>query len=94
MVQTQFSFIGEQKAAYLDDARAAAKRLLRHRQYITTDDVRAICPVPHMVNPKIMGSVFKHPDFESTGQYVPSRRSEAHGRPIQKFKLKQPSLAW
>jgi hypothetical protein len=34
-----------------------------------------------------MGAVFKHADFEPTGEYVQSGRNTCHRRPIMRFKL-------
>lgn len=87
--QAQFSFIGEMKSQYLEDARATAKRLLRFRPYITTDDIWQNCPPPKTVNSKIMGQVFRHRDFKGTGEFTPTRRASSHGRYIQRFALRQ-----
>jgi len=88
MVQTQLGFMEETKTNYLDEARATAKRLLRSRMSVTTDDIWEHFPPPKIVNAKIMGQVFRHPDFKATGQFVATRRASSHGRYIQKFELK------
>ena len=72
---------------WLWNARAHARRLLATRDWITVDDIREACPPPRDAHPTVMGAVFKHADFETTGEYVPSRRPQTHGRPIMKFRL-------
>jgi hypothetical protein len=34
-----------------------------------------------------MGAVFRHKDFEATGEFVLSNRTTCHNRPIQRFAL-------
>lgn len=70
---------------YLGAARHAARQLLETRDCITINDVRALCPVPDGLDPRVLGAVFRHADFEGTGEYVRSARGECHNRPIQKF---------
>ena len=74
---------------YIKEARAAALKLLREREYITIEDVRDVCPPPADIDPRVMGAVFKGEDFESVG-WVASKRPIAHKRPIQRFRLKTP----
>lgn len=88
MTQTQMGFYEQGKADYLQDARRVAKRLLVERGNITTDDIWTHCPPPKFINSKIMGQIFRSPDFEPTGNYVKSRRATSHGRAIQQFKLR------
>lgn len=86
-MQQSFSFMNENKRAWLDDARHMARKLLANREYITSDDIWAFCPPPGYINGKIMGSVFTTPDFESVG-FTRTKRASSHGRVIQKFRLK------
>jgi hypothetical protein len=72
---------------YLSEARDAARKLLETRESITVNDVRAICPPPADVDPRVMGALFRCKDFEATGEFVTSARSTCHHRPIQKFTL-------
>jgi hypothetical protein len=86
MVQAQFSFTKETQTQYIDDARAVARKLLNNRAYVTTDDVWAHCPPPRFINSKIMGQIFRSPDFKSIG-WTRTRRASSHGRAIQMFTL-------
>jgi hypothetical protein len=72
---------------YLTAARDAARKLLSERQSITINDVRDICPPPSDIDPRVMGAVFRHRDFEATGEFVLSSRNTCHRRPIQRFAL-------
>lgn len=87
MTNTALDLFEIHRVDYLNKARDAARKILANKQTITTDDVREACPVPEGVNPKVMGAVFNHPDFKSTGTWVKSRRTIAHNRPIQVFRL-------
>jgi len=77
----------EHRPDYLAMARSAARKLLEARQSITINDVREICPPPKGVDPRVMGAVFLHKDFEATGEFVLSSRATCHNRPIQKLRL-------
>ena len=77
----------EHRPDYLSLARDAARKLLSERDSITINDVRDICPPPSDIDPRVMGAVFRHADFEATGEFVLSSRNTCHRRPIQKFKL-------
>ena len=79
----------EHRPDYLSEAREAARRLLERRDSITINDVRAICPTPKDIDPRVMGAVFRHGDFEATGEFVLSSRQTCHNRPIQKFRFSQ-----
>ena len=72
---------------YLAEARAAARRLLESRASITINDVREVCPPPADKDPRVLGAVFRHRDFEATGEFVLSSRNTCHKRPIQRFAL-------
>jgi hypothetical protein len=75
------------KPDYLAAARDAARKLLETRESVTVNDIRAICPPPPGVDPRVMGAIFRHRDFEATGEFVLSSRSECNHRPIQRFRL-------
>ena len=77
----------EHRPDYLAMARDAARKLLETRPAITINDVREVCPPPKGIDPRVMGAVFRHKDFEATGEFVLSNRSTCHNRPIQKFRL-------
>lgn len=72
------------RAEYLDAAREAARRLIRLCGKVNIDEVRAICPPPTGADPRLMGAVFRHPDFRKIG-HTNSRRKKCHGRPIAVF---------
>lgn len=71
---------------YLAKARATARRLLETRDEITINDVREHCPPPPHWDGRVLGAVFNHKDFESTGRIVKSTRDACHKRPIQLFR--------
>lgn len=73
-------------AAYLEHARFIARKLCMTQGTTNIDEVRALCPPPGHVDPRLMGAVFNG-DFESVG-YTKSKRKRCHGRPISVFKLK------
>lgn len=75
------------RADWLATARDAARQLLETREWITIDHVREVCPPPRDVDPRVMGAVFKHLDFEPTGEYVASKRDTCHKRPVAKFRF-------
>jgi hypothetical protein len=52
---------------------------------VTSDDLWALCPPPPEINPKAMGAVFRS-GFKPVG-YVPSKRKQAHARPIRVWTL-------
>lgn len=88
MTQTDWHDLLEQtRYEYLDAARDAARRLLEVRQSITINDVRDVCPPPSGIDPRVMGAVLRHRDFEPTGEFVLSSRRACHARPIRRFRL-------
>lgn len=81
----------EKRHEWIKTARHFAFVLLRRReQYqsnpvVTSDDLWALCPPPSEINPKVMGAVFrKNAGFKPVG-YVPSKRKQAHARPIREW---------
>lgn len=77
----------ETKPGYLWMARDAARKLLETHEAITINQVREVCPPPSDLDPRVMGAVFRHRDFEATGEFVLSSRELCHRRPIQRFRL-------
>ncbi len=77
------------KQAYLDEARAVARKLLARRDYITSEDVTALCPLPRYLHKNLIGHIMQHPDFEAVG-YAPARRPSSNGRVIRKWTLTNP----
>ena len=72
---------------WLTRARAAARSLAMRRGSVTIDEVRELCPPPGDVDPRVMGAVFKHNEFELV-DYIESRRKACHGRHIGIFRLR------
>lgn len=56
-----------EREAWIDECRAAARKLLCTRNRITMDDINVMCPRPQYVNKNAAGQVFKHPDFKVVG---------------------------
>ena len=81
------SLLETHRPDYLTLARDAARKLLAERPSITINDVREVCPPPADIDPRVMGAVFRHADFEATGEFVLSSRATCHRRPIQRFTL-------
>lgn len=78
----------ETRGDWLTQARAAAKKLLAIHATITIEDVRAVCPPPDDIDPRVMGAVLRTgPDFVKVG-YRTSERPESTGRQIAIFKLR------
>lgn len=75
------------RAEYLSQARDIARELLETRPSITVNDIRDRLGPPKNVDPRIMGAVLRHRDFEPTGEFVLSSRKTCHARPIQRFRL-------
>lgn len=75
------------RANWLAYARETARRLAQHGREVTIDDVRASCPPPSGVDPRVMGAVFNGRDWECV-RYERSSRAACHSRPIGVFKLK------
>ena len=73
------------KPDYLARARDAARKLLETQPFVTVNDIRAICPPPPGIDPRVMGAIFLHRDFAPLGEHVRSGRSECNNRKIQRF---------
>lgn len=80
------ALLEEHRAAWLATARGVAARLYGQLgRPITVDDLRAECPPPGGVDPRVMGAVFATPGWTPVG-FTNSRRRACHGRPIRQFK--------
>lgn len=84
LVQPHFE---EHRADWLAEARAIAFDLAQRNGTVTIDDVRALCPPPADVDPRVMGAVFRTRDFRPTGKHRKSARSICHNRPVAIFEL-------
>lgn len=74
------------RADYLSKARLAILEATTVGQIITIDDVRALCPPPDCIDPRVMGGVLRdRKTWEPVG-YTNSRRRTCHKRPIGRFK--------
>lgn len=76
---------------FLEKAREAAVALGRKHGFCTIDMVRAVCPPPEGVDPRVMGAVFqcrKATDPWRKDGFVSSKRKACHGRPVGVFKLR------
>jgi len=73
---------------YLLEARAAARKIAYMTQVpISVDDVRAICPPPETIDPRVMGAIFNRADWEPV-EFINSHRHTCHNRPIRLFALR------
>ncbi len=81
------------KGDFLERCRNIAREHLKYNATVTVDDIRDIVEIPDGMDRRVMGSVFRHSDFEGTGDYVKSKRSDCHHRPIQKFRIKPAEAA-
>lgn len=81
----------KEREAWLDQARATARKLLVYRYDITIEDVLAECPRPDHVHRNTTGKVFSHPDFMPCGFDV-SRRTVSRGRWIRRWTLNGDAL--
>ncbi len=77
----------EHRADWLTEARAAAHLIASKRGQVTINDVRAVCPPPSDIDPRVMGAVLRTKAFEVVG-YQRSGRRECHNRPIAVFRLR------
>jgi len=76
----------KEREEWLIDCRREAKKLLKHRSYITIEDVLRACPRPQYIKPNTVGQVFKDPAFKSVG-FSRSVRPVSNGRYVQRWAL-------
>ncbi|MCP5018426.1 MAG: hypothetical protein GY938_24580 [Ketobacter sp.] len=70
--------VSDNNERFLDEARNTAKWLAQGGGKITMDDVREHCHLEPL-HPNAWGSVFKHDDFEFTGEFRQSRAVSRRG---------------
>lgn len=75
------------RAEWLAKARHEALKLGRKRRVVTVDDVRNVCPPPEEFDPRVMGAVFRTPEWEAVG-FINSGRRACHKRPVRLFALR------
>ncbi len=78
-----------EREAWLETARATARKLLRTRYFITIEDVLTICPRPQYVHRNTTGRVFNG-DFIPTG-WKKSTRPLMNSRQVRTWRM-NPSL--
>lgn len=79
------------KVEWLEKAREAARKLLERKEYITSEDVTFICPLPRFLHRNTIGGVFHHPDFQVVGVTF-AKRPTSNKRLIRKWALKNPPV--
>lgn len=79
----------EHRAPWIERARIAAERIAQGGKIITIDMVRAECPPPSDVDPRVMGAVFRPLGKWLKVGYVQGFRTASHGRPVAQFKLNE-----
>ena len=80
--------IEENRAAYLEQARFAAKALINGgRVSINVDDIREICPPPPSVDGRLMANIFSNKKEWERVDFTRSKR--AHRAHIGNYKLKE-----
>lgn len=72
------------RAEYLAEARHYARLIAKERPFVTVNDVRAVCPPPPHMDPRVMGAIFNRSDWERIG-YIENPRKVCRGRPIARF---------
>jgi len=77
---------------FLNVARAIARQLASERGAITMDDVRASCHLEPL-HYNAWGAVFKHKDFQATGEYRKSALVHGHGNRQMVWGLKKENPA-
>lgn len=78
---------GLSSRAYLDKAKAAAKRLASDGGFVTIEDVRReVGAPPSHANPTLMGQVFRGSQWERIGT-VNAEREGRRSSKIAKFRL-------
>lgn len=76
------------RADWLKRARLTARYLARKHGSVNINQVRAECPPPDGIDPRVLGAVFTKAEFECVG-FINSDRRTCHGRPIREFKLRE-----
>lgn len=82
------------RAEYLIAARAAIKSYAGDGRVVSINDVSAYGPaLPVGIDPRVRGAVFAEKHVWERLGYGPSDRKTSHGRPVQRFRLKEVSGA-
>ena len=76
-----------ERHSWVDDARMEAERFCRGYGSVTSDDVHFIMDVDYPPHPNCWGALFKDRRFIWTGEWVQSKRPEAHARMIRVWRL-------
>lgn len=79
------------KQEWLMGARATAHQLLKHREYITAEDVTVLCPLPKYLHVNLIGRLFQDEAFQVVG-VTTARLPKARGHLLRKWALKTPHL--
>lgn len=77
------------RAAVVRDLTRAALGIALERGTLTADDVRAVVPIPPGIRPCVAGAAIRDAAgiLTQTGEYIRSRRPEAHARPLPVWRL-------
>lgn len=89
--QYEETVMPHQEAAHADWlalARATAIRMGQGGVEMTVDQVRAVCPPPPGVDPRVMAAIFTRKRWIRLG-YVQGFRKASHGRPVCAFRLRE-----
>jgi len=82
--------VAENNHEFLIAARGTAKLVAQSKGTVTSDDVRAGCPLVPL-HPNAWGAVFKSKEFVFTGQYHQSKLVSRHGAMQRVWKLAEGS---
>lgn len=78
------------KTEWLAKARSVAKDLLKQYDWITSEEVTALCPLPRYLSRNTIGHIFMNQsEFQMVGT-TPAQRPSSNGRRICKWALKNP----
>lgn len=77
----------EHRSDWLERARAIARQIGLQRVEVTINDVRAVCPPPAGVDPRVMGAVFMRSEWKLL-RHERSTRATCHNRPVGVFSLR------
>lgn len=70
---------------WIEQARDIARKLYAETgRPVSVDDVRAILPPDPTVDPRVMGAIFRRPEWVAC-EWSNSERVTCHGRPIRRF---------
>lgn len=84
--QMVFDMFAATRRDYLDLARQAAALICRDKGFVTSDDVRAVVPLPKGIDGRVLGAVFSGKEWVKIG-YTQTKVRSSHYRPISIFQL-------